>query len=43
MKVSDGDCLPYDEGDLGEPFFMAGDNRVNENLALTSVHTLFVR
>ncbi len=33
-----GDLLPLDGG-----FFLAGDPRVNEQVGLTSVHTLFVR
>lgn len=39
LKTSDGDLLPY--GDDG--FFLAGDIRANENVALTSMHTLWVR
>ena len=39
LKTSDGDRLPY--GDNG--FFLAGDIRANENVALTSMHTLWVR
>ncbi|WP_198422213.1 peroxidase family protein [Gimesia chilikensis] len=39
LKTSDGDLLPY--GDNG--FFLAGDIRANENVALTSMHTLWVR
>lgn len=39
LKTSVGDLLPY--GDNG--FFLAGDIRANENVALTSMHTLWVR
>ena len=39
LKTSDGDLLPY--GDNG--FFQAGDIRANENVALTSMHTIWVR
>ena len=42
MKVSShatGDLLPEDE----EGFFLAGDVRANEQVYLTSMHTLFVR
>lgn len=39
LKTSNGDLLPY--GDDG--FFLAGDIRANENVALTSMHTLWVR
>ncbi|QDT40801.1 peroxidase [Gimesia alba] len=39
LKTSDGDLLPY--GDDG--FFQAGDIRANENVALTSMHTIWVR
>lgn len=38
MKTSDGDNLPIDNG-----MFAAGDLRVAENFALTSLHTLFLR
>ena len=41
MKVSDGDYLPFDPAMPG--FHLAGDKRVNENLGLSSVHTLLVR
>tara|TARA_R110002111_G_scaffold107056_2_gene165461 strand:+ start:28274 stop:30550 length:2277 start_codon:yes stop_codon:yes gene_type:complete len=39
LKTSDGDLLPYGEGG----FFQAGDIRANENVALTSMHTIWVR
>ncbi|QDU50715.1 peroxidase family protein [Gimesia panareensis] len=39
LATSDGDLLPY--GDDG--FFLAGDIRANENVALTSMQTLWVR
>jgi peroxidase len=38
MKTSDGNNLPIVNG-----MFAAGDARVAENFALTSLHTLFVR
>ncbi|QDU40354.1 peroxidase [Maioricimonas rarisocia] len=49
LKTSDGDLLPFNEEGLpndGSPmadFFVAGDVRANENVVLTSMHTLFVR
>ncbi|MCA9007108.1 MAG: peroxidase, partial [Planctomycetaceae bacterium] len=39
LKTSDGDLLPY--GDDG--FFQAGDIRANENSALTSMQTIWMR
>ncbi len=39
MKTSDGDLLPVGDGGM----FQAGDIRANENPALTSLQTLFVR
>lgn len=39
LKTSDGDLLPF--GDDG--MFLAGDVRANEQIALTAMHTLFVR
>jgi hypothetical protein len=39
LLTSDGRLLPMD----GEGFFLAGDVRANEQVALTSMHTLFVR
>lgn len=39
LKTSDGDLLPY--GDDG--FFLAGDIRANENAALTSMQTIWMR
>ncbi len=47
LKVSEGELLP--PNDVGEPNagppggFLAGDVRANENVALTSLHTIFVR
>lgn len=38
--------LPNDNGPSGDPassFFLAGDIRANENILLTSIHSLFVR
>ncbi|MGI9364998.1 MAG: peroxidase family protein [Rhizobiaceae bacterium] len=49
MKVSDDDLLPFNEAGLPNADreeatqFLAGDQRANENVALTSMHTLFVR
>ncbi|WP_231954236.1 peroxidase family protein [Pirellulimonas nuda] len=39
MLTSEGDLLPTGDGG----FFLAGDIRANENVALTSMHTLWVR
>ena len=49
LRVSDGDYLPYNLAGFenamstSPAFFLAGDVRANENIALTSMHTLFVR
>lgn len=49
LKTSDGDLLPFNEdglenaGGTSSSLFLAGDIRANENVALTSMHTLFVR
>jgi len=49
LKTSAGDLLPFNTDQLpnaGGPsssLFLAGDVRANENVALTSLHTLFVR
>ena len=47
LKVSEGDLLPLDDGlenaNPNRPMFVAGDVRANENSALVSMHTLFVR
>ncbi len=49
LKVSEGDLLPYNTAGLpnaggpGDSLFLAGDIRANEHVALTSLHTLFVR
>lgn len=49
LKVGQGDILPFNDGSQsGVPAdaprsFVAGDIRANENFALTSLHTLFVR
>ncbi len=42
LKMSAGDLLPLTSGDHGMEFH-AGDVRANENVGLTSMHTLFVR
>ena len=39
MLTSEGDLPPVDENG----FFLAGDIRANENIELTSMHTLFLR
>ena len=49
LAVSDGDYLPFNDGSFanagpgGDTAFLAGDVRANENVALTSMHTIFVR
>ncbi len=49
LAVSEGDLLPFNTDGLdnamtrSETHFLAGDVRANENIALTSMHTLFVR
>lgn len=49
LRMSDGEYLPYNlPGYDNAPgpmpnFYLAGDVRVNENIALTSMHTLFIR
>ena len=42
LLTSEGNLLPIVMGDHG-PEFLSGDERVNENVALTSMHTLFTR
>jgi peroxidase len=39
LRTSDGNMLPMDESG----FFVAGDVRANEQVALTAMHTLFMR
>ncbi len=48
MKTSPGNLLPFNVNGLpnlgdGPDLFLAGDIRSNENVVLTSLHTLFVR
>jgi hypothetical protein len=48
LKTSAGNLLPFNVDGLpnlgqGPGFFVAGDIRSNENVVLTSLHTLFVR
>ncbi len=49
LKLSTGDLLPLNTAGLAnaggpsDTLFIAGDVRANENVALTSLHTLFVR
>ncbi|MDY7095265.1 MAG: peroxidase family protein, partial [Acidobacteriota bacterium] len=49
LRTSDGNLLPFNEDGLpnaggpGAGLFLAGDVRANEQLALTAMHTLFVR
>ena len=41
LRISDNGLLPKD--DNGSIFFLTGDERGNENIALTAMHTLWVR
>lgn len=41
LETEAGDLLPLDPDNPG--FFLAGDERVNENIYLTSMHTLWMR
>ena len=49
LATSDGDLLPYNEhglenaGGTSADLFLAGDIRANENVALASMHTIWVR
>lgn len=49
MKTSPGNLLPFNTGGFpnaggtGADLFLAGDPRANEQVALTAMHTLFVR
>lgn len=49
LKTSAGDLLPFNTpglpngGGTGPELFLAGDVRANENVLLTTLHTLFVR
>ncbi len=49
LKISAGDLLPFNENEIpnvpnSDPsFFLAGDVRANEHVALTAMHTVFVR
>jgi len=49
LKTTDGLYLPFNVdglpngGSTGADFYLAGDIRVNEQLGLTAMHTLFVR
>ncbi len=49
LKTSAGDLLPFNEAGLlnaggdSDTLFLAGDIRVNENIALTAMHTIWVR
>ncbi len=49
LKTSDGDLLPFNLSGFpnvptsGPDLFLAGDVRANEQVALTAMHTLFVR
>jgi hypothetical protein len=51
LRRGDGDLLPFNDpedplpngGPNGSTSFLAGDVRANENVALTTLHTVFVR
>ncbi|MEP0941546.1 MAG: peroxidase family protein, partial [Rhizobiaceae bacterium] len=49
MKMSDGELMPFNVDGLpnamgdSETFFLGGDIRANENVVLSSMHTLFLR
>ena len=46
LATSEGDLLPFaqdDTEDTSDDMFLAGDIRANENIALTSMHTIWVR
>lgn len=49
LKTSEGDLLPFNEqglanaGGTSDSLFLAGDVRANENIALTAMHTVWVR
>lgn len=49
LKTSDGELLPFNEAGLSnaggssDTLFLAGDIRANENAALSSMHTIWVR
>lgn len=49
LKTSAGDLLPWNAdglanaGGTGDSLFLAGDVRANENVALTAMHTIWVR
>lgn len=49
LKTSEGDLLPFNEAGLAnaggdsDTLFLAGDIRANENIALTAMHTIWVR
>lgn len=49
LKTSDGDLLPYNvdgydnAGGTDDTLYLAGDIRANENIALASMHTVWVR
>ena len=49
LNMSEGDLMPFNEDGLpnamgtSATMFLGGDERANENVVLSSMHTLFIR